>query len=82
MKKSILLIGVAAMAFAACNDKDKANELNGDEKLVDVAAISGNVQKGPFINGTSVRVAELNSNLQQTGRSFETQIADNSGLWR
>ncbi|MBO7144621.1 MAG: hypothetical protein J6W13_07330 [Salinivirgaceae bacterium] len=81
MKKSILLIGVAAMAFAACNDKDKANELNGDEKLVDVAAISGNVQKGPFINGTSVRVAELNSNLQQTGRSFETQIADNSGAF-
>ena len=81
MKKSILLIGVAALIFGACNDKDKTNELNGDEKLVDVAAISGNVQKGPFINGTSVRVAELNSNLQQTGRSFETQIADNSGAF-
>ncbi|MBO7145672.1 MAG: hypothetical protein J6W13_12745 [Salinivirgaceae bacterium] len=81
MKKSILLIGVAALAFGACNDKDKTNELNGDEKLVDVTSISGNVQKGPFINGTSVRVAELNSALQQTGRSFETQIADNSGAF-
>ena len=81
MKKSILLIGIAALAFGACNDKDKTNELNGDEKLVDVAAISGNVQKGPFITGTSVRVAELNSALQQTGRSFETQIADNSGAF-
>ena len=81
MKKSILLIGIAALAFGACNDKDKTNELNGDEKLVDVTSISGNVQKGPFINGTSVRVTELNSNLQQTGRSFETQIADNSGAF-
>ena len=81
MKKSILLIGVAALAFGACSDKEKTHELNGNEKLIDVAAISGNVQKGPFITGTSVRVAELNSALQQTGRSFETQIADNSGAF-
>lgn len=81
MKKSILLIGVAALAFGACNDKEKTYELNGDEKLIDVASISGNVQKGPFINGTSVRVAELNSGLQQTGRNFETQITDNSGAF-
>ena len=81
MKKSIILIGVASLIFGACNDQDKTNELNGDEKLVDVTSISGNVQKGPFINGTSVRVAELNSALQQTGRSFETQIADNSGAF-
>ena len=81
MKKSILLIGVAALVFGACNDKEKTYELNGDEKLIDVASISGNVQKGPFINGTSVRVAELNSGLQQTGRNFETQITDNSGTF-
>lgn len=81
MKKSILLIGVAALAFGACNDKEKTHELNGDEKVMDIAAISGCVQKGPFINGTSVRVAELNSDLQQTGKSFETQVADNSGTF-
>lgn len=81
MKKSIILIGVVALAFGACSDKEKTHGLNGNEKLVDVTSISGNVQKGPFINGTSVRVAELNSALQQTGRSFETQIADNSGAF-
>lgn len=37
------------------------------------------MQKGPFINGTSVRVAELNSDLQQTGKNFETQVSDNQG---
>ena len=81
MKKSILLFGVAALAFGACNNNDKTYELNGDEKVIDVKAISGSVQKGPFINGTSVRVAELNSDLQQTGKSFETQVADNSGTF-
>ena len=81
MKKSILLIGVAALVFGACNDKEKNHELTGNEKLIDVATISGSVQKGPFINGTTVRVAELNSDLQQTGRNFETQIGDNSGAF-
>ncbi len=81
MKKSILLFGVAALAFGACNNNDKTYELNGDEKVVDVKAISGSVQKGPFINGTSVRVSELNSDLQQTGKSFETQVSDNLGAF-
>ena len=81
MRKSVILICVAALVFGACSNNENSHELNGEEKFVDVAAISGNVQKGPFINGTSVRVAELNSNLQQTGRSFETQIADNSGAF-
>ena len=81
MKKSILLLGVAALAFGACTDKNKTYDLNGDEQIVDAKNISGNVQKGPFINGTSVRVAELNSDLQQTGKSFETQVADNSGTF-
>ena len=81
MKKSILLFGVAALAFGACNNNDKTYELNGDEKVIDVKAISGSVQKGPFINGTSVRVSELNSDLQQTGKSFETQVSDNLGAF-
>lgn len=81
MKKTILLFGVAALAFGACTDKNKTYDLNGDEQIVDAKNISGNVQKGPFINGTSVRVAELNSDLRQTGKSFETQIANNSGAF-
>ena len=79
MKKSIILITVATLAFVACNDEDKTHELTGNEQVVDAKNISGNVQKGPFINGTSVRVAELNSDLQQTGKNFETQVSDNLG---
>lgn len=41
--------------------------------------ISGHVQKGPFVNGTTILMAELDSTLQQTGRNFNTQISNNSG---
>jgi len=41
--------------------------------------LTGLVQKGPYINGTSVDVAELNSELIQTGRNYNTQISNNRG---
>lgn len=41
--------------------------------------VSGYVQKGPFINGTSVQMFELNSSLDQTGNVFNTQIINNKG---
>lgn len=39
----------------------------------------GYVQKGPYINGTSVQIFELNSSLVQTGKVFSTQINNNKG---
>lgn len=41
--------------------------------------VEGFVQKGPYINGTSIIVSELNGKLVPTGRNFNTQITDNSG---
>jgi uncharacterized protein (TIGR02145 family) len=41
--------------------------------------ISGYVQKGPFINGSSIQMFELNSSLNQTGKVFSTQITSNMG---
>ena len=41
--------------------------------------INGLVQKGPFINGTSITVSELTSELGQTGKVFITEISDNKG---
>jgi hypothetical protein len=43
--------------------------------------LTGFVQKGPFINGTSITLYELDENLSQTGRSFSSQIIDNSGTF-
>ncbi len=41
--------------------------------------VSGYAQKGPFINGASITIYELQENLSPTGKSFDSQIKDNSG---
>jgi hypothetical protein len=43
------------------------------------AKVSGYVQKGPYLNGTSVTIYELDANLNQTGKTFNTQISNNYG---
>ena len=40
---------------------------------------AGYVQKGPFVNGSSVLISELDNSLNQTGRTYSTTIADNAG---
>jgi hypothetical protein len=43
--------------------------------------LTGFVQKGPFINGTSITLYELDKSMIQTGRNFGSQIIDNSGTF-
>ena len=43
--------------------------------------INGYAQKGPFINGSSVTIYDLQSDLSPTGKSFSTQIKDNKGAF-
>lgn len=43
--------------------------------------VIGYVQKGPFINGSSVTAYDLQTNLVPTGKSFIAQITDNKGAF-
>lgn len=43
--------------------------------------ITGNVQKGPFISGSSVIVYDLQSDLTPSGKSFNAIITNNSGTF-
>ncbi len=52
------------------------NNLDQEPMIKD---INGFVQKGPFTNGTSITISELNADLSQTGKNFTTQIVDNKG---
>src|SRR5690606_38776633 len=45
------------------------------------APLSGVVEKGPFIRGSRVTVAELDNNLNPTGRVFETDIQNDEGFF-
>jgi len=56
-------------------------EPTGPGYVIELSSLSGNAQKGPFNNGTSINVAELTIALSPTGRNFSSQITDNSGLF-
>ncbi|HAH25248.1 MAG TPA: hypothetical protein DCL77_16080 [Prolixibacteraceae bacterium] len=62
------------LSFSSCNDEVNT-EIITKEKL------SGFIQKGPFLNGTSILISELNPNLYQTGKLFSSQIMDNEGTY-
>jgi hypothetical protein len=77
----------AELVATACNDGIQ----NGNETGVDCGGgclpcvtnfdISGKAQKGPFLNGSSVLLAELDQEYFQTGKTFNTQILDNTGAF-
>lgn len=53
-------------------------------KTADLSAgtvIKGYAQKGPFINGSSITVFDLQANLSPSGKSFSEQITDNKGTF-
>ena len=82
--KGYALIGSIAAMFllAACGDDSKSSSGNDDVDVVSIAdkTVSGVSQKGPFVNGSSVTVQELDGeSLAQTGGSFEGKIKNDMG---
>ncbi|WP_455590786.1 fimbrillin family protein [Bacteroides sp.] len=73
--KHVILFFFALLIFSGCNDDKNADVI---DPILPVS-ISGCVQKGPFITGTSIRMQELDDNLNPTGKSFETQIEKDNG---
>lgn len=52
-----------------------------DASLLNGVSLQGLAQKGPFINGSSITIYELKSDLTPTGKTFNTQIKDNKGTF-
>ncbi|MBU1368964.1 MAG: hypothetical protein KJ578_00120 [Bacteroidetes bacterium] len=76
MKAKSIILSIIITAIFILNSCSK------DEKSIPIIKkehISGFVQKGPFINGTSISINELNADLSQTGKMYNTQITDNKG---
>ena len=61
----------------SCKDDD----IPVEDNLTKLFTINGFVQKGPYINGTSINISELNDDLSQTGKNFSAQILDNKGTF-
>ena len=80
--KHVLLILLGFGLFLSCQSDLENPEIDpqtNDGSVISKAVFSGYVQKGPFINGSSVTISELDENLDQTGKTYFTTIANNSG---
>lgn len=73
MKKYLIASIITIFILNSCSKDDATTPVITKER------ISGFVQKGPFINGTSILINELNTDLSQTGKIYSTQITDNKG---
>lgn len=65
------------LLFFSCKKDDKI--ITEDENIPGQKTVSGKVQKGPYKNGASLIIYELNSLLGQTGKSFASTISDDAG---
>ena len=70
----ILIITLILIILNSCQKTENEYKIKKDK-------LSGYVQKGPYINGTTIQMFELNSSLNQTGKAFNTQITNNRGLF-
>jgi hypothetical protein len=74
--KRIFLYAIVLIGICSCN-KDQ-----NEKPLITKDMINGYVQKGPFLNGSSMSIYELSEAYAPTGKIFTTQIADNSGIFQ
>lgn len=78
----LFLLGIIFLLTGCDPDNNSIDEPgNGNpiETFLLKELLNGHVQKGPFDNGSSVTVIELDSNLNQTGRVYITSITNNRG---
>jgi hypothetical protein len=71
----MLLSGIVFTSILISCEKNKEH----DDPIT--RDLTGYVQKGPYLNGTTITVYELNSDLSQTGKIFASEISDNKGTF-
>jgi hypothetical protein len=74
MKILLVFISLSLIIFISCKKTD--------DKIQILDKIDGVVQKGPFLNGTSLDIYELTSEYAPTGKTYSTQLLDNSGTFQ
>ncbi len=76
MKKLLTLFSLLAMlAFVSCES------FGGDDVTEVSYAISGAIQKGPFVQGSNITIQPLNKNLKPIGQMYTTQTTNDAGMF-
>lgn len=73
--KRYIVVALAALALAAC-EKNPTNEpFKGTFK------VSGTVEKGPFVQGSTINMQTMDDKLHSTGKTFMETIKDDAGTF-
>ena len=76
MKKLLTLFAVLAMfAMAGCESLGDGDVVGGSY------SINGAIQKGPFIQGSSITIQPLNKHLKPNGQMYTTQTTNDAGMF-
>jgi hypothetical protein len=73
--RHILMILAGVFVIVACQEEETSNGGFLKEQL------SGFVQKGPFNNGSSILISELNWDYTQTGKNVTSRIENDQGYY-
>ena len=74
--------------MAACSgdsttdEPDKPAPSPNPDPNVTTYSINGNVQKGPFTQGTSITIQALDEALNPTGKNYQTKTTDDAGTFK
>ena len=74
--KKLLLSALVIIAAFACEKDPSGKGLKSNEYLV-----CGKVEKGPFVNGSTIKLQPLDANYNPTGSIFLGDIVDHTGYF-
>jgi hypothetical protein len=72
--KPLLIVMISIILFNSCNNEEETS-------IISKELVSGVLQKGPFINGSSISMFELSESLSPTGKTFNSQTTDDKGTF-
>lgn len=75
-----LLLISSLLIIVGCSKDDPITE--DKNKPLKITTLEGKVEKGPFTQGSTVTIRELNKDLLPTGKTFETEIINNKGEFK
>lgn len=82
MKNSFLSVMACVMCLCmAVSCQEKSGEDKLPEEPGAIYSVSGNVQKGPFAQGTAITIQALDESLNPTGQNYSTTTYDDFGAF-
>jgi len=84
MKRYAILFCLMSVVVSACTkspETDEPEKPTPNPPTGETWSVNGNVQKGPFVQGTSITISALDDQLNPTGQNYQTKTTDDTGTF-